>query len=187
MLTALEDGLKHLGDRSAWGGAKLGEGELRRRKDLIASAHKEKDGLENLLNAMVAKSKLDSAVASVQDKQALIGSSQNKPKAGRVLGKETDLTRELDNEGVLQLQKQIIVDQDAGVEELRKIVARQKELGIAINNELEIQNAMLNIVDEDVERSVLSPFPLTIIVLTDGCCRVGRKIQIGRKRADKIS
>lgn len=184
MLTALEDGLKHLGDRSAWGGAKLGEGELRRRKDLIASARKDKEGLETLLNAMVAKSKLDSAVASVHDKQALIGNSQNKPKVGRVLGKETDLTRELDNDGVLQLQKQIIDDQDVCVDDLRKIVARQKELGIAINNELEVQNAMLNIVDEDVERFVLAFAHTTFI--TNDCYRVGRKVQIGRKRADKI-
>ncbi|WEW60563.1 hypothetical protein PRK78_006050 [Emydomyces testavorans] len=172
MIAALDEGLKNLGDASGWGGAKLGEGERRRRKDLLASAQKEKEGLENLLNAMAAKSKLDSAVATIQDKQALMGSSgggQGKPKVGgRILGKETEQTRPLENEGVLQLQKQIMEDQDVGVEELRKIVARQKELGIAINNELEVQNAMLNIVDEDVER-------------------VGRKIQIGRKRADKIS
>ncbi|KAI1922574.1 hypothetical protein LOZ66_002464 [Ophidiomyces ophidiicola] len=168
MLAALEDALKNMGDKSGWGGAKLGDGELRRRKDLLSSAQKEKEGLENLLNAMVAKSKLDSAVASINDKQALIGTSQNKPKVGRILGKETDQTRQLDNDGVLQLQRQIMQDQDDGVEELRKIVARQKELGIAINNELEVQHAMLNVVDEDVER-------------------VNRKVQIGRKRADKIS
>ncbi|EFW16590.1 hypothetical protein D8B26_001413 [Coccidioides posadasii str. Silveira] len=168
MLGALENGLKNLGDKSGWGEAKLGEGELRRRKDLLASAQKEKEGLENLLNAMATKSKLDSAVASIQDKQALIGSSRNKPKVGRILGKETEETRQLDNDGVLQLQKQIMENQDAGIDELRKIVARQKELGIAINNELEVQNAMLNIVDEDAER-------------------VGRKIQVGRRRADKIS
>ncbi|KMU81907.1 hypothetical protein CISG_09375 [Coccidioides immitis RMSCC 3703] len=168
MLGALENGLKNLGDKSGWGEANLGEGELRRRKDLLASAQKEKEGLENLLNAMATKSKLDSAVASIQDKQALIGSSRNKPKVGRILGKETEETRQLDNDGVLQLQKQIMENQDAGIDELRKIVARQKELGIAINNELEVQNAMLNIVDEDAER-------------------VGRKIQVGRKRADKIS
>ena len=146
MINALEQGLK--GDANT-GSSKLGEGELRRRRDLVASARKEKEGLENLLNAMAAKSQLDSTVASVQHKQALIGTQ---PRQGRVLGKETAKTRELDNQGVLQLQKQMMEDQDMGLEELRKVVVRQKELGIAINNELEVQNEMLKMVDDDVTR-----------------------------------
>lgn len=168
LITALEEGLSNIqkaGD-GGWGGQKLGDGEIRRRKDLIASAKKDRDGLENLLNAMATKSKLDSAVASMQETQNLIGT---KPKAGgRVLGKETAETRELDNEGVLQLQKQKMADQDLDVEELRKIVQRQKELGIAINQELEVQNEMLRMVDEDVDR-------------------VQGKINIAKRRVGKIS
>lgn len=152
MITGLERGLKNLSEGGEWGSSRLGDGEVRRRKDLIASAKKEKEGLENLLTAMATKNKLDHAVATIQDKQALVGG--NKPKTGRVLGKETDQTRELDNQGVLQLRKQKIEDQDFDVEELRKIVARQKEVGIAINNELEIQNEMLRMVDEDTDRFV---------------------------------
>jgi regulator of vacuolar morphogenesis len=149
-----------------FGGQKLGDGEIRRRKDLLASARKDKEGLENLLNAMVTKSKLDSAVASMQDKQHLVGF---KPKAGgRILGKETAETRELDNQGVLQMQKQKIAEQDLDVEELRKIVQRQRELGVAINHELEIQNEMLKMVDEDVDR-------------------VQGKIEIAKKRIGKIN
>jgi regulator of vacuolar morphogenesis len=175
MITALEEGLRNIqkvsegGGAGAWAGGgrqKLGEGEIRRRRDLIASAKKDKDGLENLLNAMATKSKLDTAVASMQETQSLIGT---KPKAGgRVLGKETAETRELDNQGVLQLQKQKMADQDLDVEELRKIVQRQKELGIAINQELEVQNDMLRMVDEDVDR-------------------VQGKITIAKRRIGKIS
>lgn len=156
MVGALEEGLKNLqeNNRSGWGsGSRIGDGELRRRKDLLANARKEKNGLEDLLNSMATKSRLDSAVATIQDKQSLIGSGPSgKPKQGRVLGKETDQTRELDNEGVLQLQKQVMQNQDLSVDELRKIVARQKELGTAINAELHVQNEMLNLVDEDAER-----------------------------------
>ncbi|EEH09075.1 V-SNARE [Histoplasma capsulatum G186AR] len=166
LLTGLDDGLKNLGNRSTWGGDKLGSGELRRRKDLLSSARKERDGLENLLNSMSAKAKLDNAVASVQDKEALVGAS--KPRPGRVLGKETDQTRELDNQGVLQLQKQIMENQDVSLEDLRKVLARQMELGVAINSELEIQNEMLQMVDEDADR-------------------VNRKVEIGKKRVGKIS
>lgn len=152
----LEEGLKHLSDGHAWGGSRLGEGEIRRRKDLVVSARKEKEGLEDLLNTMTTKSKVDSAVASMQDKHALLGESTKRAaKSGRILGKETDKTRELDNEGVLQLQKQVMQDQDAGVDMLRKAVSRQKELGVAINNELQVQLELLGGVDEDAGRLVL--------------------------------
>lgn len=140
------------------GGSELGEGEIRRRKDLLVNAKKEKDGLEDLLNAMTAKRRIDSAVASIQDKEALVGGGNRKApgaRAGRVLGKETERTRELDNEGVLQLQRQTMEEQDLSVDELRKIVGRQKELGIAINAELEIQNELLKLTDEDADRYVL--------------------------------
>lgn len=165
LIGALEQGLKNISDKGAWGGNSIGDGEVRRRKDLLANAKKEKDGLENLHNAMVTKTKLDNAVASVQDKEALVGSK--KPRSGRVLGKETDRTRELDNQGVLQLQKQIMEDQDLSVEELRKIVARQKELGIAINNELDIQRELLDMANDDVDRSVLVTV-YSWFYLTDG-------------------
>jgi regulator of vacuolar morphogenesis len=167
MIHALEEGLKNIQqDSGGWGSQKLGDGEIRRRKDLIAAAKKEKEGLENLMNAMATKSKLDNAVATLQDTQKLVGS---KPKtSGRILGKETAETRELDNEGVLQLQKQKMADQDLDVDELRKIVQRQRELGIAINQELEVQNDMLRMVDEDTDR-------------------VQAKIDIAKKRIGKIS
>ncbi len=162
MIGALEQGLKN---DVGVGSEKLGDGELRRRKDLVQSARKEKEGLENLLNAMAAKSKLDGTLATVQQTQALVGTQ---PKIGRVLGKEMARTRELDNHGVLQLQKQMMQDQVMGVEELRKIVARQKELGVAINNQLEVQNEMLKMVDGDVTR-------------------VQGKVDVAKKRIGKIS
>ncbi|KAF4177788.1 hypothetical protein CNMCM8060_005306 [Aspergillus lentulus] len=118
---------------------------------------------------MAAKSRIDNAVASIQDKEALVGSASRKlARSGRVLGKETERTRELDNQGVLQLQKQTMEDQDMSIEELRKIVQRQKELGIAINAELEIQNELLKLTDEDTDR-------------------LEKKIEIGKKRVGKIS
>lgn len=180
LIAALEEGLKNLSDISSskgkngggdsrsqsrersgngWGdGVVLGEGELRRRKDLLVNARKEKDGLEDLLNAIAAKGRIDNAVASLEDKEALVGGAgARKPaRSGRVLGKETERTRELDNQGVLQLQRETMQDQDVGLEELRKIVARQKELGIAINGELQVQNDLLRLADEDTDRYVVS-------------------------------
>lgn len=169
MIASLEQGLKNLG-ADAWGSEKLGEGELRRRRDLIESAKREKEGLENLLSAMITKSQVDKTVANAQEKQELVdpSTSSKAPSGGRVLGRETDRTRALGNEGVLQLQKQLMEEQDEDVMVLGQAVRRQRELGIAIQEELQVQNEMLGMLDEDVTR-------------------VQGKIQVANKRIAKIS
>lgn len=174
MITTLDEGLKNLGrgDKGSHSQASsnLGGGEIRRRKDLLINARKEKDGLEDLLHAMATKSRLDHTVASIQDKGALINagngagdasSGRRTPaRTGRVLGKETERTRELDNEGVLQLQRQMMQSQDDNVDELRKIIIRQRELGTQINEELEVQNDLLRLADEEADMFVYTLFPL---------------------------
>lgn len=166
MIQTLDTGLENLSSTSSWGNPKLGEGELRRRRDLLSSAKREKEGLENLLSAMAAKSAVDKTVADKSDSTALLGPA--KPASGRVLGKESDKTRALDNQGVLQLQKQMMHGQDEDVMVLARAVARQKELGIQIQEELEVQNEMLGMLDEDVTR-------------------VQGKMDVARKRIGKIS
>ncbi|KAJ5751734.1 hypothetical protein N7520_008651 [Penicillium odoratum] len=181
LISTLEEGLKNLSGRSAQSKnssatPSLGDGELRRRKDLLINARKEKDGLEDLSHAMATKSKLDHAVASIQDKEALLNAGgdsgsngrRTPAKSGRILGKETERTRELDNEGVLQLQKQMMLNQDASVEELMKIIIRQRELGTAIHEELNVQNELLKLADEDTDR-------------------LKAKLDVGKKRIGKIS
>lgn len=166
-IAQLEDGLRSIsaasrGDDAGWGGTmKLRDGEIRRRKDLLGAAKKEVEGLEGVLRSMATKNSNVSsavqsgAVASAGDKAALWkGTSAAKPSA-RVLGgplKETEKTRELDNNGVLQLQQQVMEEQDEDVLSLGKTVSRLKDMGIMINEELTIQNEMLGLVEQDVER-----------------------------------
>ncbi|OBT63536.1 hypothetical protein VE03_07013 [Pseudogymnoascus sp. 23342-1-I1] len=168
----LEEGLKALG-----GPRGLGEGELRRRRDLVNSAKVEKEGLEKLAASLALKGNTggssagggSSVAASSADRTELFGGGASRPK-GRVLGapaQETERTRELGNEGVVQLQKQMMQEQDMDLDELAKIVRRQKEMGIAISDELDLQNEMLTRVDEDVTR-------------------VGGKLEIAKKRTGKI-
>ncbi|KAL2043027.1 hypothetical protein N7G274_004086 [Stereocaulon virgatum] len=181
MISALETGLQNLGSSSSIrGGASLGEGELRRRKDLLSSAKREREGLENLLSAMAAKSAVDAAVAGASDTSTLLSSNTNGTTAtsisshnggspgGRVLSRETGKTRALDNQGVLQLQKQMMQEQDEDVDVLAAAVRRQKELGIQIQEELEVQKDLLGMLDEDVTR-------------------VQGKMDVARKRVNKIS
>jgi regulator of vacuolar morphogenesis len=184
LLSALDEGLGRLSGKSSdeWSGEKLGDGEIRRRRDMISGLRKERDGLESVLNSMAVKAAISgsgsssapstsSAAVTESQKAGLFnGASSQKPSGRRVLGapaQETDKTRELDNEGVLQLQQQIISEQDEDLVDLTTVVRRMKEMGVAINTEIVEQNAMLGLFEEDVER-------------VDG------KIKIAKKRIDKI-
>ncbi len=186
LLSALEEGLRRLSGSSAdeWSGEKLGDGEVRRRRDMISSSRKERDGLESVLNTMAAKAALSgsgtlstpstsTAAVTTSQKANLFASSTtstSKPPGRRVLGgpaPETDRTRELDNEGVLQLQKQIIAEQDEDLVDLTTVVKRMRHMGVAINEEIVEQNALLGLLEEDVQR-------------VDG------KVRIAKRRVDKI-
>lgn len=183
LLAALEEGLRRLSGPSAsddWSGEKLGDGEVRRRKDMISSSRKERDGLESVLNTMAAKAALSgsgtlstpstSSAAVTAEQKAGLFKGASKPSGRRVLGGapvETERTRELDNAGVLQLQKQIISEQDADLVDLTTIVKRMREMGVAINEEVVEQNVRLGLLEEDVER-------------VDG------KMRIAKKRIEKI-
>ncbi|KAF1919168.1 hypothetical protein BDU57DRAFT_512109 [Ampelomyces quisqualis] len=180
LVSALEEGLGRLGGASGneWSGEKLGEGEIRRRRDMISGLRKERDGLESVLNSMAVKTAISGSGSSSTPSTSTAAVTQEqkaglfkgaKPAGRRVLGapQETERTRELDNEGVLQMQKQIIQEQDEDLVDLTTVVRRMKEMGVAINTEIVEQNAMLGLLEEDVER-------------VDG------KIKIAKKRIAKI-
>ncbi|KAE8843014.1 hypothetical protein HRS9139_02311 [Pyrenophora teres f. teres] len=185
LISALDEGLSRLGGAKTddWSSEKLGEGEIRRRRDMISGLRKERDGLESVLNSMAVKAAISgsgssatpstsSAAVTESQKAGLFkGAASAKPSGRRILGapaQETDRTRELDNDGVLQLQQQIIREQDEDLVDLATVVRRMKEMGVQINTELVEQNALMGLFEEDVER-------------VDG------KIKIAKKRIDKIS
>ena len=157
LIANLDKGLRV--NQHEWEAQKLGEGEVRRRRDLVAEARRQKEDLERLAAAIARKKEVD---AVVQDKQALVadegnarlgvGSTPRAIKKGRVLGKETDATREMDNTGVLQLQERLMLEQDQDIDALAAAVRKQKELATQINEELELQTQMLELVHEDATR-----------------------------------
>jgi regulator of vacuolar morphogenesis len=166
-------------DDGGWGqSSRLGEGELRRRKDMLGLARAETETLETQLKSLVVKpqgsmlsASSAAAAASDADKRALWGDTPSTRSSRRVLGgpaQETDKTRELDNKGVLQLQQRIMGEQEQDVLEIGKAVTRMKEMGIMINEELVVQNEMLGMLDTDVDR-------------------VQGKIDVARKRIKKIN
>lgn len=163
LIATLNDGIRKMQESS-----RLGEGELRRRRDLVSAAKIERDVLEKLMNNMSSSSKRSShagngfagssssnqsiAQASSADRAQLLKPARH---GGRVLGAplpETNKTRELDNAGVLLLQKQEIEGQDEQIDQLATIIRRQKEMGIQIGEEVERQTEMLDALDEDTTR-----------------------------------
>lgn len=154
VLATLGDGLRKIQESG-----RLGDGELRRRRDLVSAARMEREGLDRLSNSMPhdTASQIQGGPgqgrASSASRAALL--QGGRPGGGRVLGArlpETDATRELDNAGVLQLQKEEINAQDEQVNQLAAIIRRQKEMGIQISEEVEQQTQMLDMLDEDTTR-----------------------------------
>ena len=170
LLLSLNDGLRILKDTE-----RIAEGELRRRRDLLSAARVERDGLEKLSASLAAStgSSARQGMPNQSEHSALLGngsSSAAGPRAGRVLGAplpETEQTRELDNEGVLQLQRTLMKQQDEEVDALAKVVRRQKEMSLAIHNEIEVQTDMLDGLNTDADR-------------------VGAKLQVGKERVRRL-
>ncbi|PKS10379.1 hypothetical protein jhhlp_002130 [Lomentospora prolificans] len=176
LLSSLSDGLRTIQD-----GSRLGDGEVRRRRDLLAAAKVEREGLERLSNTISpSQSALRSGgrdgPAWGGDKASLLsgastssGTSAARP-GGRVIGAplpETDQTRELDNTQLLAFQKQVLNEQDQSVDQLTTIVRRQKEIGLAIKDEVDRQTEMLDMMSDDVDR-------------------VGNKIRVAKNRTRNL-
>lgn len=180
-LQAMDEGLRDMAEARS-----LGEGEVRRRKDLLSAAKGERDGLEKLSMSVAggAAAAGREGPALAGDKAALLGRGGAAGNGGggwgvtrtgtgttrRVLGAplpETERTRELDNAGVLQLQRQQMAEQDQDVEGLAKIVRRQKEMGLAIQSEVAAQNAMLDDFGNNVDR-------------------MGAKVDVAKKKVRKL-
>lgn len=156
VIAALDAGLKTRNKEDST--SSLLDGEIRRRRDLLSAARKERDGLESLANSLAAKrnasTSATAAAAPSGERTALFA---GKPR-GRVLGAplpETERTRELDNVGVLQLNDEFMREQDKVVAGLLGNVTRMREIGTAIGEEIDVQNRMLGALDADVEKYAL--------------------------------
>lgn len=66
---------------------------------------------------------------------------------------ETETTKGLDNKELLSYQSQLMKDQDLHVEQFSQLLSRQKEIGLAINYELENQIDVLESLDIQVDNT----------------------------------
>ncbi|ORZ00517.1 Phox homologous domain-containing protein [Syncephalastrum racemosum] len=155
----------------------MAEGEERRRQDMLATLKEERDTLMTLvLSAKQQQEQLfqrqeteahvsDADEKKKQDQASLlphqkrqnstIGTGRAFGAAAKQRAQETQVTRGLDNDGLLQYQQQTMQEQDKQVEQFSTLLARQKQLGIAIGDELEVQNQILDELDHDVGRTAM--------------------------------
>lgn len=119
----------------------LGRGEFARRKQQL-------DGYVLSLHQLERRS-----VETEADpwEQLFPNAGNASANSNRVLG-ETSETRKLNNAGLMQQQQTAMDDQDEALATMLSQIARQKELGMAINTELVKQNEMLEELDGDVHR-----------------------------------
>jgi regulator of vacuolar morphogenesis len=171
-VTALQNGL----NQSDHSKGVIGEGEMRRRRDLIRELNTEIIGLERLSQAIATqRTTLSIPNASDDSSNPLFHTQQQVPhpqqSTRRVFGApppETERTKGLDNVEVLQLQTTIMKEQDEQMDEFLKQVRRTRGLAEQIHEELDSQIELLGGLEEDVDR-------------TEG------KLKKASKKADKLS
>ncbi|KAG0164177.1 hypothetical protein DFQ30_010392 [Apophysomyces sp. BC1015] len=182
-LSNLEAGLTGLANGTANEAGVMSDGELRRRRDMLGTLKEEKDALMKLITTGRQEQELlyslETPQPSAGDRKALLETKSSEihnygfPQVavkrstngtigrGRAFGaaakaelaKETEMTRGLDNDGLLGHQQQLMSDQDQQVEQFSAILSRQKQLGLAISDELETQNQILEELDGDIGRT----------------------------------
>lgn len=137
-------------------------------KNILPSLEKLSSSLGALADSgAIDKSELSKRTALLLGLQAEIekhtatGSNTTVPQTtlGRIFSmareppQETDKTMALDNRQLLQQQQLVHKQQDQELEQLRKIIGRQKQIGEAIHREVEEQNEMLDEFSAEVEAS----------------------------------
>lgn len=158
----------------------ISEGELQRRTDMVARLQDDCEKLSKVVSVARHTSMMKPSgstapagapkTALETDRQALLGGAASKP-ARRVFGappQETEVTRPLDNVGLLTMQQTQIDQQDNQLSQLTTILQRQRQLGEAIGSEIAMQIEMLDDLSNEVDQS-------------------GRKLHAANRQLNKLS
>lgn len=119
--------------------ASVSEHEKNRRRDLITA-------LRNRREQMQLSLKRDH---SQQNRSALMQDAGQSSSPAR----ETDRTAELDNEGILQMQQDVMQEQDQNLMAMEQSVASTRHLALTINEELHVQERLLEDFEEEIDVS----------------------------------
>ncbi|KAI7872882.1 Phox homologous domain-containing protein [Spinellus fusiger] len=148
----------------------MSQGELRRRQDMLTTLKDERDTLMGLVNTgrQDHEQLYKPLATSAGERKALLGTKPLSTKTkttvgmGRALGpaykaqdkaQETAQTRGMVNSDLSVFQQKLMEGQDQQVMQFSAILSRQRQLGLAIGDELETQSQLLDELDGDVDRT----------------------------------
>eukprot|EP00798_Chlamydomonas_sp_ICE-L_P020265 gene20265-27019_t len=118
-------------------GPDMSELEINRRRDLLYELRNRREQMQHSI-------KRDNGQ---QNRDALLSGAS----ASRGPAMETEQTAELDSQGLLQMQKHAMNQQDQALEKMEKTVTSTKHIALAIGEEVDLQTRLLDDLDEDVD------------------------------------
>jgi len=141
----------------------MAQGELQRRTDMVARLQDDCEQLGKMVTIARQLSRARHAgpspvPAPESDREMLLGPARYQSlKSARVFGapappRETEQTRPLDDAGLVGLQQVQVQQQDSQLAQLTTILQRQRQLGEAIGNEIQLQIEMLDDLSNNVDR-----------------------------------
>lgn len=113
-------------------GKPLTEKEMNRRKDMIANLRTKTKQMASALN-----------MSNFATRDSLLGPDTKPDAISRTVG--------LDNQGLVGFQRQIMREQDEGLEKLEETVVSTKHIALAVNEELDLHTRLIDDLDEQVD------------------------------------
>ncbi|PSR95538.1 Syntaxin-52 like [Actinidia chinensis var. chinensis] len=111
----------------------LTEKEMNRRKDMLANLRTKVNQMASTLN-----------MSTFGNRDSLLGPEIKTADA-------MSRTNGLDNSGIVGLQRQIMREQDEGLEKLEETVLSTKHIALAVNEELDLHTRLIDSLDEHVD------------------------------------
>ncbi|KAK4275390.1 hypothetical protein QN277_018482 [Acacia crassicarpa] len=111
----------------------ISDKELNRRRDMIANLRSKVNQMASALN-----------MSHFANRDSLLGPDTKQPDAmSRTVG--------LDNSGLVGLQRQVMREQDEGLEKLEQTVTSTKHIALAVNEELDLHTRLIDDLDQHVD------------------------------------
>ncbi|KAJ9182593.1 hypothetical protein P3X46_006574 [Hevea brasiliensis] len=115
------------------GKQQISEKEMNRRKDMVANLRTKVNQMASTLN-----------MSNFANRDSLFGPEIKPADAMR-------RTEGLDNHGIVGLQRQIMKEQDEGLEKLEETVTSTKHIALAVNEELDLHTRLIDDLDQHVD------------------------------------
>ncbi|KAG0455151.1 hypothetical protein HPP92_024056 [Vanilla planifolia] len=106
--------------------------ELQKRQDMLFNLRSKANQMASTLN-----------MSNFANREDLLGQIKSSDEINRTTG--------LDNQGIVVLQRQIMKEQDGGLEKLEETVLSTKHIALAVNEELDLHTRLIDDLDHHVD------------------------------------